>query len=703
MKTHRRTMIHGWRRLGLRAVLAASCLAEPAVAKVPLHVKGLGFLHDREMRLSLERLMNVDQVDHVGTNTIEDGAVILSSALADEGFQEPNIELELVLTDGSKKRIRFDPTFANPLPRPLDVREVAFEVRPGVRWRVARVEIEGLTLFAPKEGEAYFRTDATLLKVARTNAYSKSQLNRSENALLDELRRRGYAESSVQAEMAGVDRKTGAVTERVIVHEGPRWEVERVEINGEAEGVSVPDAKPWAGVNWTPNVEQEIREAVRLAFYRGGYPDVGLHVATEAGEPMDGRRRVVATVTVVPGPRITMAEPAFRGNQVTRESVLRRRVRLHPGDPLNPIALERARNRISRLGVFETVDLRYDPQSETVRRPVFTVTEAARYETNLLFGYGSYEELRGGVEHRQMNIFGLGHQSRLLAIQSVKSTRGEYTYTVPELFGETIDGSAKLFGLERQEIAFLRQEFGATLGLRRPIAALHGEGTVGYTFEALRNRKNALSTEATDEKQLNVASLTFGLTTDRRDSALRPRRGYHASAQLEVATPAFGGVAEYQRLELSGAYHTPWGSGRWIHVGFSHGVITTMGAVNDLDLPVNKRFYPGGDNSIRGYRMGEAAPRGSDGRFIGAKSYAVLNLEFEQALTPSWSAVVFADSLGTASQLRDYPWNERLYSIGLGVRYQTIVGPIRLEYGRNVHPRPFDPGGTWQISIGYPF
>lgn len=54
--------------------------------------------------------------------------------------------------------------------------------------------------------------------------------------------------------------------------------------------------------------------------------------------------------------------------------------------------------------------------------------------------------------------------------------------------------------------------------------------------------------------------------------------------------------------------------------------------------------------------------------------------------------------------LRGYPLaGERLYSAGLGLRYQTLIGPIRVEHGRNLNPRAGDPGGTWQISVGAPF
>ena len=675
------------RRIGARVavVLAFALMSSSAVAKVAIKVNGLGWLRDRETRIALERLTGANAAAALDANAIEDAAVILNSSLNDEGFQEPTIEIGVTEKNGARRRFPFDPTFAKPVPRPLEATRLTFTVKPGVRWRVARVDIEGLTVLPLKTGISYFRNDATLLTVASANAYSKSQLSRSEGALLDELQRRGYAEATVQADVAGVNHATGAVA------------VTRRSTTPRSE----KSTSALTCCN-TPNGPRG-REAVRLAFYQGGYPDVAVKVALQPSPPAADRRSVDVSVNVTPGQRVVMGRVRFRGNKKTRDSVLRRRVSVPPGAPLNPIELEHARYRISRLGVFETVDLHYDPPNGPRRDPIFDLKEGPDYETNLLFGYGSYEEFRGGVEYRQMNILGLAHQSRLLLMQSVKSTQGEYTYTVPELFGETIDGSAKIFGLERQEIAFLRQEYGATLSARRPVEALHGEATLGYTFEALRNKKNGLLTEATDLKQLNAAHIDFGLTTDRLDNPLRPRSGYHANLQLELASPNFGGAAQYQRTVITGAYHTPWGAGRWIHIGFSHGFITTLGADSDRNLPVNKRFYPGGDNSIRGYRMGEAAPRTADGRFIGAKSYVTLNLELEQALTQSWSVVAFGDALGTATALRDYPFRERLYSVGLGLRYQTIVGPVRLEYGRNVNPRPADPGGTLLISIGYPF
>src|SRR5258706_2481205 len=128
-------------------------------------------------------------------------------------------------------------------------------------------------------------------------------------------------------------------------------------------------------------------------------------------------------------------------------------------------------------------------------------------------------------------------------------------------------------------------------------------------------------------------------------------------------------------------------------LGVSHGVVLTIGSTAQ-DLPFNRRFFPGGENSIRGYQEGEASPRNAAGQFTGAETFLLGNVEFEQALTKAFSLVLFSDSIGVARDLKDYPSSESLFSVGGGLRWKTIVGPIRLEYGHNLNPRPGDPAGT---------
>jgi outer membrane protein insertion porin family len=683
-----------------RIVLIGLCWSAGAAAAT-LHVHGTGWWRDRELRISLERLLDAAKRKAWDANAVEDAAVILSATLGEAGYQHPQIAILAREAGAPPLKLVFDPTFARPLPRTLTAEEVTFEVTPGVRSHIERVEFTGLTAISPATAEGFFRLRNTLFASEGANAYSPARMNRGADSLLADLRQLGYIDAAVRAEVA--DENGDAVSLRVSVTEGRKWEISAVRFqDGESDGVTLPRPENWIGKPWTPTAQVDIREATRRAYYEVGYPDVGLHVEAEPLDTTDLRLNAEVVVTIVPGDWVHVGRVRFEGARVTNEAVLRRRVEFSSGAPLNPLALERARFRLSHLGIFDAIDLRYEPEEGSVRDPVFRLRESMRAESSVLLGYGSYEQARVGFEHRLINVFGRGHVSAVQLVQSMKSTSGDYTYAVPELFGETLDGAARLFGLQREEFSFLRQEFGLNLSLKRALPGIGGDATIGYTYQALRNRRNSLSTRATDESQVNAASVNLGVVGDRRDNRLRPRQGYHWSAQAEIADPAFGGSTAYQRFEASGAYHTSWGGGRWVHVGLAHGAVTTTGS-NDRTLPVNKRFYAGGDNSIRGYQRGEAAPRDADGRFVGAKAYLLLNIELEQALTPAWSVVAFVDSLAQAKYLRQYPFDEWLHAAGLGVRYQTLIGPVRLEYGRNLNPRPADPAGTWQLSLGYPF
>jgi outer membrane protein insertion porin family len=163
-----------------------------------------------------------------------------------------------------------------------------------------------------------------------------------------------------------------------------------------------------------------------------------------------------------------------------------------------------------------------------------------------------------------------------------------------------------------------------------------------------------------------------------------------------------GGDANYQRVEIQPSWHHPLGGGLYLNIGLSHGLVASFGSPAE-NLPFNKRFFPGGENSIRGYQEGEASPRNAFNQLVGAETYTLGSLELEQALTARWSLVVFSDSLGFAHSLNHYPVDTGLFSVGGGIRWRTLIGPIRLEYGHNLNPREGDPSGTLQFSLGFPF
>jgi len=667
-----------------------------------IEVDGLGWWRNRQVRVNLERLVVAGQTGSLDANALDDAAFILIDYLLRNGYPDGRVSIAVESPDGSaEQQFAFDSSLDAAWPRDIRAQRLRFEVAPGLWYHVGEVSFSGLSAIPADTASLFFRSERLLFDRAG-RAYSEEQIARGRANLEAELRQRGFADAEVAQPHVVIDEASGDVNLEVEVAEGPLWTVRSLSISEDGvRAAATGDLGSYVGLPWSPIWQQNVAAAIRRANFASGHPDVEIGfvpVATAAG----AQTLVDVAAVVSPGAQVRVGEIRFEGANRTRLPVLRRRVEAEPGDLLDPQALEQARFRLARLGIFEGVDLRYEPDTGPVRSPVFAVREGRTLEVNLLAGYGSYEELRGGAEVRQYNLFGRAHQSRLQLLQSMKSSRFDYAYTVPELFGERVDGTARLFGLQRQEFSFVRQEYGGSLLLKWPAAWIGADATASYTFQALRNIDNALSTSAVDDKQLVVASLEASLVRDRRDNPLRPREGYRLFAQLEAADRRLGGEVVYQRFEIGGAYHRRVGEGRWIHAGLDHGFILTLGS-DDSSLPVNKRFFPGGDGSIRGYREGEAAPRGADGRFVGAKAMLLASVEFEQALSRNFSAVMFVDGLGTAATLADYPFDQKLYSGGLGLRYHTIVGPIRAEYGRNFNRREGDPTGTWLISVGTPF
>jgi outer membrane protein assembly factor BamA len=438
-----------------------------------------------------------------------------------------------------------------------------------------------------------------------------------------------------------------------------------------------------------------------VELFHRGYPDTTAAISSTNRQSSGITNLLDLTVTVQSGPRIRLGELHFEGLNKTRQGVVERRVRLEPGELLDRVEVDRARLRLARLGVFDSVAVTYESTGDDERDVRFQLEEGKRMDFHLLFGYGSYELLRGGFELDQHNLFGLAHHSRLQAIQSFKSSSADYLYTVPDVGGRDVNLFFNASGLRREEISFEREEVLFGVGGAKTFSSIDSALGLRYNYEFL-NANDPAATPTVNDEVVRVGAMVLDFKHDRRDSPLMPRRGYKILADLELASTGLGGEVDYQRFEFSSSWHLGLRGGRYWHMGVSQGVATTLNSEDD-DLPINKRFFPGGENSIRGFQQGEAAPRDEAGKVVGAETYLLGNFELEQKLTRSFSAVVFFDALGIARHMEDYPFDEELYSVGGGLWWKTIIGPVRLEYGYNLNPRPKDPSGTLHLSLGFPF
>ena len=407
--------------------------------------------------------------------------------------------------------------------------------------------------------------------------------------------------------------------------------------------------------------------------------------------------------SVKTGRKITLGKVSYEGNKLTRTLVLKNKVKLEPGKPLNRVQVEESRQRLAQLGVFDYVGVQYTNVNPTERDVIYNFKEEKPISLSVLAGYGSYEMLRGGLELEDRNVLGLAQDVRLRGIQSFKSSQGDLTYTVPEIFGKDVDLVLEGSGMRREEVSFTRQEYGGSAGIQKRLKPIQTDLTLRYNYQSLHAQNLASSvTNLVGVTNANSAAIDLGLVRDMRDNPLLPTRGLKLYTKIELAFAGLGGNVDYQRLVYGGSYIIHLHGGHLFHLNFVQGMTFTLGGTSQ-DLPFNKRFFPGGENSVRGYQEGEASPLDANGNQLGAETFTQANVEFEQLITKSWAVVTFFDAVGIAESRSDYPWDQGLYSVGGGLSWRTLIGPVRLEYGYNLHRRKFDPVGTLHFSIGFPF
>jgi len=698
-----------WRGICLALLLLAlTAGAGDATTNPPAAVKvsGFGWLGNREMVRLLRNFQPDEMFPPVlNRNFMEDAALVLFSRAHSEGFLNATLEAKFTLPDGSREKLVWTNVLEMQLNRDFTTKDVHFRVRKGARFYYKSLTIEGVEALPKHETRSYFVSGETLIRLRRNRPFTPELLTGSMSALEEALSRLGYRSATVRTNAVLRDETSGAVTVDLSVVEGLQTLVRSVTvtIEGGAEGgetnrfVLHPDA-PYS-ILWQQDLARELEEQQ----YVDGYPDATAAFSTLGAQTNADNIQLDLAAQVRRGPRVRVGEVKFAGNHHTRTSALENRMKIEPGDWLNRIEAEESRQRLARLGVFESVRLSYEEVDPETRDVVYQLQEGKPLSLSVLAGYGSYELLRGGLEFEHSDVLGLAHNLRLRAIQSFKSSSGDVQYTVPDLLGERMDVFVKAAGLRREEVSFTREEYGGSVGVQKHVELIQSDVSLHYDYEFLNTADSAVATnDLIGVSQARSAAFVLDINHDRRQTQLLPQSGLKLFGRFEYAADALGGNVDYQRVLLGGSYHLDLHGGRLLHLALTHAMSFTWGGPPE-DLPFNKRFFPGGENSVRGYQEGEASPVDADGNQLGAETYTLGNIEFEQLLTRSFSLVAFFDAVGMAQDRANYPWDEGLYSVGGGIAWRTMIGPVRLEYGHNLNPRPHDPDGTLHFSIGFPF
>lgn len=396
----------------------------------------------------------------------------------------------------------------------------------------------------------------------------------------------------------------------------------------------------------------------------------------------------------------------IEGNDKTKEKVITREINIEPGDLFNFETARKSLQNIYNLGYFEDVNMKLEPGTEEDSIIlVIKVIEKNTGKFGIGAGYNSEEGLMGFTSYEENNLFGGGQK-----IQAKVELGGRTTYKLSFLepwLGDTPTS----FGFEaydtikhkedKEEEVILAEYDEERLGGRLIIGRKISDSVkLGLEFKVERVTHDLISgtlPEDTDEGLTNSLVPTFSYDT--RDNVFEPTSGWYHGFSLEKAGGFLGGDYDFTKYNLTlRAYISTQfiedivdiGSIKKITDNLSKGVLAlrAMGGMADTDLPSFAAYQVGGMNTVRGYDFGE---------FSGDKSL-VFNVEYRFPLAENFQAVLFADWGQAWDYEESIDFEDLKFGRGVGIRFDTPLGPIRLDYGINE-----EGVGKTYFSIGHTF
>ncbi len=426
------------------------------------------------------------------------------------------------------------------------------------------------------------------------------------------------------------------------------------------------------------------------------------------------------TIMAAPGPIAPFGEATIKGPQTFDPAIVRSFLYIHPGDPYSPAAIADARNSIRQIpavgGVRITEGAALDAYGQLPYQ--IDVEDRLPYAFGASMKYSTTNGPEGQVYWEDRNVFGGAERLRLQA---------DIFYAPPWYISWPNLGhfSSNDIG-GRVSASFLKPALGGTTNdlLVDALAekmSTSGAGFVGYQAQdadvtaSLRHRFNqnfwvqagleAQKGDATDalgSVNYRLVGVPVSANFDTTDSKLDPTRGIRLNASAVGFGAFLGSSLDLVQVKAGGsAYYSIDADSRYVLAGR----VAAGGMVGpQLDeIPANWRFYAGGGGSVRGYAYNELGPTVWWGAVVGGRSVFDASAELRVKVTDTIGVVPFFD-IGNAFSSSFPTFNEPLFAAaGLGLRYYTAVGPIRLDVAFPLERRDGTGPVAVYVSIGQSF
>lgn len=383
-----------------------------------------------------------------------------------------------------------------------------------------------------------------------------------------------------------------------------------------------------------------------------------------------------------------------------RPGFLENRFRSLRGEPYDPAKVEERYRKLMSTGLFSNLRLTQTPLPGDEVRLDFEVEEARARELGFSVGYGSLEGAILGARYTDRNLFGFGRPLSINAEIAQNLLHGEFLYTDPWIADGAYTLRFRTYALNQRLTDYSKLESGIHTELTRKLGS-HLELSGFLLTRGVRiDNTGGIDPQELGPDQYFVNSLGASATLDYRDSVLNPTKGLIVNASGDLAGAVLGSTVDYARATGRISYYQPIGA-TLLAVGLRGGIIQPLRGGNDR-LPIDERFFNGGSRSVRSYVERSLGPKDRFGHSIGGQTFTVFNVEDTFPLYANLKGAVFFDAGSTGRTVAD-GLGETGLAVGVGLRYQLPIGPIRIDYGHNPIRKGNQPHGAWHFSFGFAF
>lgn len=642
---------------------------------------------------------------------------------------------------------------------------IRFAVARGPQYRVSRVEVTGNT-------NVTLADLAPALRVREGQVFSASALQTEIAAIQDIYARRGYGQARAVPDARPIasasDAQQVPVVITITVTENVRTVVDSLRVEGQSaltqaaliEGLGLQPGQPFYATQLALD-----QDAIQLK-----YANAGFRSASVTGMPnisADGRRAEVV-FTVEEGPQVFIDHILIVGTQRTNPDTIRRELQFKSGDPLGLMAISESQRRLATLGLFRRTRISELGHGAETSRDVLVTIEEAPVTT---IGYGGGLETKpvirgsaaaGGVatealefapraffEIGRRNLFGKNRSVNLFTRvslrpqnfngQSASTAAGNYgfseyrvigTYREPRVRGTAADAflTGTLEQQRRSSFNFARRALSAEL-LRRLSRQVSVTGNYQLQRTRLFDERIQPDQRLLVDRlfpQVRLSSFSVSGIRDGRDDLIDPKAGTYLSANGQVAGRRIGSEVGFVKSYLTTQLFQAIPRTRQVvfagsvRVGLASGLprtVTSVDAGGNLvtetvrELPASERFFAGGDTTVRGFaldQLGTTDTIGTGGFPIGGNALLIFNAEMRVPVRGGLGLVGFFDAGNVFKRTASIDLGQLRSSLGLGIRYKSPVGPIRIDVGFKTQRRELGSGVkedpyAVHISLGQAF